>query len=261
MMRVAASDKVRAGKRADSMFLLRAKWFLQKSGYVILFVGVTALLVWWQKPERPTNQEVRQNAPPIAARTVGDAWQWNNASAPSAATPKATKQASGSSTFDVAGIHAALRNVALSESDDVVVDAKTLDALRLLKIDLDVAQIEELQGIIRSGLPGKAGEQAATIVGDYLRYRSVAKDLEAVEMPTGDLQAATTHHERLVALRQQYLGYETAEKLFGNEQAYARFMIDAMRIQASPGLSDEQKSQMISELREKLPPDLLSKRQ
>jgi lipase chaperone LimK len=219
------------------------------------------IAIWWiGARDRPV--DVRQSATSRTAaqsseRTIADIWV-REPSQPQVVT-QPSQPLPQDAPVDAAGIRDALRDVRVDEDGNVIVDHRALAALQegfASLGQLDASQLASVQEIIRSGLPPPAGDQAATIVGNYYQYQLAARTMN--DSATGsDLDASQTQLDRLVALRHSYFGAETAEKLFGDEQAYSRFMLASMRIESDASLSPPEKQQRQSELVETLPERLV----
>lgn len=228
----------------------------------LLFVISTAVLLWWSRPHpqvadmsQPASYESRepQAARAAESQTIEQAWRWERFSK---AELKPKNPPAGQPPFTVAGVHQALRTVELDANGMPVVDSRALSALQSAFADVSTrltdADLQRLEEIIRAGLPGPGGEQVAGIVSNYYRYDIARRDIESQVPPPQDPESMQTHYESLVALRQQHLGADVARQLFAAEEAYARFTIESMRIQATPGVSDADKERMQAELRTRL---------
>jgi lipase chaperone LimK len=154
-------------------------------------------------------------------------------------------------------VHAALREVRLDEMGDVVLDNEALSALQAafasMPRGLTTEQLGQMQHTIRTGLPGRAGEQTAKIVANYHTYHLAQQRLKTDRGDEAmDPAAALVQLEELAALRRQYLGYEAANKLFGQEEAYARYTLESMRVQSLEDLPQAQKDAMQAQLKSRL---------
>lgn len=248
--------------------MFQAKFSSRRAIHACLLIGVAALLVWlWRSgsplPDQADAQrsaDVNAQAPAPHARTVSEAWRWDAFPRERAAAEEVGAGRSAS-PFSVAAIHAALRKVELDEHGRVVIDDNALAALRSAFATLDAtlthAQLDELQQVIRAGLPGEGGRQAAKIVRDYHDYHVALRSFEQEFAPPDGLDASGVHYEQLVALRHEHLGYDTAEKLFAREQAHARYTMDSMRVQSASGLSQAQRDEMQRQLKAALPAGVL----
>lgn len=234
--------------------------------YAVLLAALTASFAWVLRPAPPAVPppaaiETPERPAGAAPRTVGEAWRWQAFPVKQRAAAAPAAAEAGSGLFDVPSIRRALKDVALDDGGNVVLDGNALaqlkDAFATLETELSAAQLEELQRIIRTGLPGPAGQQAASIVADYYRYHQALKDFDAGVVLADDLAAAAARYEQLAALRQEVFGPDVAQKLFAQEEAYARYTLETMRVQSAPGLSPEQKEHRLTQLRQSLPPGVL----
>jgi lipase chaperone LimK len=228
---------------------------------VIISALAAVIAIWWIGA-RDTAVKVGQSPPMRATphsseRTVGDLWI-REPSQPEVVT-RPSEPLTHDTPVDTAAIRNALRDVRVDEEGNLIVDHRALAALQegfASLGQLDSSQLVSVQEIIRSGLPPPAGDQAATIVSNYYQYQLAARTLN--DSATGnDLGASQAQLDRLIALRHSYFGAETAEKLFGDEQAYSRFMLASMRIESDGSLSPAEKAQRQSELIKALPERLV----
>ncbi len=146
--------------------------------------------------------------------------------------------------FDVVAVFDALSKITVDNNGDVNVDHNTKELLEAsftqITLDLSQHEIEELQDLIRLGVPGKAGEQAAKVFADYYGYR-VAETNFMDASSSYDIDNVVTNFEQIVAIRRAELGYDVAEKLFGLEEINTKYMIDSMKIESDNTLSREEK--------------------
>lgn len=185
-------------------------------------------------------------------RTIATEWQWETfPNSRPGARDQDVAPSESTAPFDVTVIYEALQLVRVDENDDVVLDDTALKALNetldYSDIALNAAELEELQELIRIGLPGKAGEQTARVVGDYYRFLGAKEEFEAVYEVQGD-RHHESEYEELVSLRELYLGREVAQQLFAEEDKDARYMLAAMQLEADDSLTQEERSRQIREL-------------
>lgn len=220
-------------------------------------VCVVALLSWFMFYETRIDSEVTSAAVPadrsnsavdaaeenITGKTVGTEWQWDR-------LPVEKEQGESESQeltamFDVPFIYESLQDVRVDESGNVVIDNKALQALdatlNFSGIEMNAAQLQELQALIRIGLPGAAGEQTAAIVGDYYEFLQAEKEFNNLYKTAGTQMDVEAGFEELVALRELYLGPEVAAKLFAEHDRNARYMLESMLLERDESLSAEEK--------------------
>lgn len=151
------------------------------------------------------------------------------------------------------------RKFAVDDRGELVIDERTpsqLDAaLSKTGRRIEPDQLVRLQAEVRSELSGKAGEQAAELIGRYDSYRRALEDEMSRSLPR-DPDELYASLNAVIALRRQHFDAESADRMFGKEEAYSRYSIGVMRIEADQTLSAEQKAAKIEALRQELPPEL-----
>jgi lipase chaperone LimK len=239
-------------------------------------VAVIVGLVYWglQRDEVVASKPVAaiQDQDP---ESIAYKWQWENftkrASKADDKNSEANEpRAAGEMPYDAVGVYRVLQSIKLDENGRVVLDQTAMQALEKgyseLGPNLSPQAMTELQELIRVGLPGQAGQEAAQILENYYRYRSAEaqfnQQLETqlpmtegqlgTQLPTGD------RYEELVKLRRSYLGKEVADSLFAVEDAQARHMFAALAIQQNANLKPEEKQAQQAALQEQLNDRLLA---
>jgi lipase chaperone LimK len=188
--------------------------------------------------------------------TISDQWQWNNF----ADTQPAGKGSEGDKLrptsavpADVVGIYRILQSIKLDENGRVLPDQTLKEALEegfdALGPDLSAAAMSEQQNLIRKGLPGPVGEEAAHILGNYYQFRLAEV---ALNRPVENQLSAIDRHKELLQLRRNYLGEEISDKLFAVEDTQARHMFAAIAIQQNTGLTAEEKQAQLATLQDQL---------
>lgn len=192
------------------------------------------------------------------ADTVASKWQWENFA--NSAKPdgeggesrSGKPPSSGEMPYDAVTVYKVLQSIGLDENGHVVPDEAALQALEKgysdLGADLSPQAMTELQELIRVGLPGPAGEEAARILEDYFRLRAAEAEFNELRMAQADAAGpgpgqlpTLAHHEELMALRRSYLGKDVADGLYAVEDAQARHMLAAIAIEQNADLTAEEK--------------------
>ncbi len=220
-------------------------------------MAATGALVYWapsQNEPKPATHVAEQRVDTIAAQ-----WQWGNfaknddAAIASAESPAANKpRVQSEMPYDAVGVYKVLQSIRLDENGRVVPDLTAMQALERgyseLGPDLSPEAMAELQALIRVGLPGPAGEEAARILENYYRFRAAETEFNqlriAREKSNGSMgkQLPTVDsYEELVALRRSYLGKDVADGLFAAEDAQARHMLAVLAVEQDAALTAEQK--------------------
>ncbi|MCW8194537.1 hypothetical protein F6455_07040 [Proteobacteria bacterium 005FR1] len=224
-------------------------------------------------PIPAADEGVRNNSP----KAIANRWQWENFTGTQTATvpaaddenPKAEKpRPTGEVPFDVVMIYNVLQSIQLDDNGRLVPDLAAKKALEKAYDDLgsDVSpkSFSELQELIRIGLPGAAGEEAARVLEDYYQLRSAEEEFnrqvekQLASDANTEQNASTERYEELMQLRRRYLGHEIADQLYAMENAQARHMFATMEIQQNADLTDEQKQSQLQALQQKLNDRLLA---
>lgn len=122
------------------------------------------------------------------------------------------------------------------------------------------AVIEALLADAGRRLPEPALGQMVSLLGDYLDYKRASmalmqQPLDAQQQvePKAQLQALQSALARLDELRRAHFSAAAQEALFGAEQAYARYTLDSLALQQRDDLGEAQRTQMLEQLRARLP--------
>lgn len=235
----------------------------------VVVIGTSlAILVaagaWWFTPEQeatlPAHEETvdqsvaakQTTAPQESQRTIATEWQWDEVASSEEERSESGRYSGATAEFDVTVIYDNLQAVRLDEEGDVIMDDVALraldEALDHGELELTGADLEELQELIRIGLPGKAGEQTAGIVGDYYEFLGAKQEFEAVYEAADTVRDFESEYEELVALRELYLGEEVARQLFAESDKEARFMLKSMALEADSSLDPEEREERQREL-------------
>jgi lipase chaperone LimK len=129
----------------------------------------------------------------------------------------------------------------------------TLDARRLFDYFLtatgeapDEAIRTRVLHEIERRLSAEAAREAATLFERYLVYRERVRTLATVDVPDdGDLEHRLA---TLVALRREVLGPDAAEAFFAEEEADARRLLAARRVNADTTLAPEERAARVEEI-------------
>jgi lipase chaperone LimK len=235
---------------------------------------VIAGLVYWASPQNETlvqkQNAVIQDQDP---ETIAYKWQWENLTK---RTPKPGVKTSevnesrpaGEMPYDAVAVYRVLQSIKLDEDGRLVPDQTAMQALEKgyseLGPDLSPQAMAELQELIRVGLPGQAGEEAARILENYYRFRSAEVEFNQLRTAAGansQLQSqlpTVDGYEKLVELRRSYLGKEVADNLYAVEDAQARHMFAALAVQQNADLTAEDKQAQQQALQERLNDQLLA---
>ena len=239
----------------------------------IAAAAVIAGLVYWA----PSKDELKSGAvvQDQDTETIAYKWQWENfktKTAPDADDENSKVRAprrTGEMPYDAVSVYKVLQSIRLDENGRLVPDQTAMQALEKgyseLGPDLSPEAMSELQELIRVGLPGPAGEEAAEILENYYRFRAAEVDFNRqmenqspVAGQMGNQLPTVDRYEELVELRRSYLGKEVADSLYAVEDAQARHMFAAIAIQQNDDLTAEEKQAQQAALQAQLNDRLLA---
>jgi lipase chaperone LimK len=192
-------------------------------------------------------------------KTIATAWQWefepSNDNAQKAETLNIDSNKNvdivSSIPFTEESVYHALHAVKLDDNGDIIIDNDALTALNKTfgydEVKLDDETLEKLQDLIKLGLPGNAGEQAAQIVADYYHFLGATHEFNALyetrDNPNRSIEDHEAQYNELLALREVYLGSKVADQLFATDNANAQYMFESIKLEANTSLNEEEKKQ------------------
>ncbi|MBU2013798.1 MAG: lipase secretion chaperone [Gammaproteobacteria bacterium] len=116
--------------------------------------------------------------------------------------------------------------------------------------------IERLRRYIVAELPEPARSQASAVLVQYLNYKRQLLDLEATYSRTTDISALRQRLSAVQELRARVLEPAVHQAFFALDEAYDRFSLERLAIQADSALDSDAKGRAIDQLRAGLPGDL-----
>lgn len=148
---------------------------------------------------------------------------------------------------------------AVDEKDNLVIDDNTgiiLEAfLAGLPPDVTSAELNTLKAQTLAGLPSQAAAKASFLIDAYMKYRHAQNELSQQPEP----QNLTEEQQVLAALmtlRRHYFDRDSADAIFGTEEARQLYGLQVARIAADNQLSDATKAQQIKDLHAALAPQV-----
>jgi len=215
-----------------------------------------------------TNTNATDSAQAVQASTqsvnesIANKWQWQEGTERTTIDAQIIRDYEQNGTlFTADSVYAALEAVEVDENGDLVLDSKALfaldEALERIHNQLDSQSLLELQNLIKEALPGKLGEQVAQLVGDYNRFLGAQAEFNQIHQysATDSPTLASVENDRnlygdLQSLRAAHLGTDTAERLFQQNDAGARFMFDMMALDLNTSLTPAEREQRRREIQE-----------
>lgn len=232
----------------------------QDGWWLIAVISPLLLLGGWMLWPKTPGPSVAWLSPEIsvpARETIASQWQTPTSLPP---TPTAVQDQAAPATgtaelreISLDRLQHALAHIAVDQDGNLILDEVALASLQQAFRavgDLDPAMIQELQLYVQAGLAGETGEQASAILGNYVRYRYNLTDAQQAWAQEG----LTPHQrlERTIELRREAMGPVTASQLFAGEEAHQRYLIGMEEIRTNTRLSEQQRQQAQSAIRDDL---------
>jgi hypothetical protein len=195
--------------------------------------------------------------------TIAKQWQWTELNTQQD-QPIKIEIAEKALPFTAKFVYEALKAVKLDRDGNVIHDHDALlsldEALLRIQSKLDTESLSILQQIIKDGLPGKAGEQTAKIVGDYYYFLEAKDEFSETSEALSDLSVHDTAgavendellYAELQALRDVHLGSDVSTGLFRVSDASAQYMFDSMKLDFDQNMTEMDKQKIRLEIEEK----------
>ncbi len=246
---------------------------MEKKSVLISGLAMAAVIggwVYWFSPQDETAKpKSSATVHEQSTDTIAYQWQWRNFTKPNPSLDADADDRTGEMPYDAVEVYKVLQGIRLDENGRVVPDQTAMQALEKgyseLGPDLSPQQMTELKELIRVGLPGPAGDEAAQILENYYRFRAAEAQFNQSRTAAAAYGAQTQNqlptvdrYEELVELRRSYLGKEIADSLFAVEDTQARHMFAAIAIQQNTSLTPEEKQAQQTALQVQLNDRLLA---
>ncbi len=197
------------------------------------------------------NNTLKTNEIIDTEKTLTDAWQWQAFPNIEQNKLKETDKIFDkhyNTVIDPKYLYRVLQDVKLDENGDVILDHAALQALGLTlnrgRLRLDRTGLAELQEMIKKGLSGKAGEQTASVVGDFYNYLDAKDEMGLYQQDPTTQSEQRQQYKELVALRGLYLTDEVAHSLFSQTDANAEYMFNMLELDSNSQISDIDKQKL-----------------
>lgn len=188
----------------------------------------------------------------MAPLTIASAWQLEAKKSPNNQLEHDLSKPENTSiikkkdyTIDYGMIHEEIGKIRLAEDGSIIIDDNTLEALRRAfpsyRLNLPEEMLNEIEAILKEGLPGISGQQAAEIIRKFYEYAHAKKEMASVYR-NNNLKQESREEAKAVekALRSLYLGDELAEQLFDQEDKEKSYMHEIHEIATNKELTPEQ---------------------
>jgi hypothetical protein len=160
--------------------------------------------------------------------------------------------------FDYEATEQALLAIQVSNTKNLILNAHTAKilekAISNLPSKMSKTELERVGLLTAKGLPGKAGQQLATVLTNFYHYQQ-AIDIVKATANTSSIttskqqkQSKETIFKQSVERQKNYLGEDTAEQLFGKQNALNAYLYSRKRINEDTNLSPAQKQAELTTL-------------
>jgi len=120
------------------------------------------------------------------------------------------------------------------------------------------AAIARIEAEIAATLSPEAAADARALLAGYLAYRDAARALHAEGLDPADLD---TRMQRLRELRREHFGAETSALLFAEDETFARYALERVRIARDPDLEAAERAARLEALEAELPEAMRAQRE
>lgn len=236
---------------------------VQLSLAAVLVVMASGLTLYWQWPVvEPAPPAARQLASPIISPLAPVAV----APAP---VPLVAARASAQALIPTMSDTEVDGDLKTDAAGNLILDLAVRDYFDYFLSAADQAGLEAAVGALVQDAGGRLQEpalgQLSRLLGDYLDYKRASlallqQPLSAQQQvdPNSQLGALQQAFDGLRQLRREHLSSAASEAFFGAEEAYGRYTLEAMTLQARQDLSADAKAAAVEALRGQLPEALRS---
>lgn len=192
----------------------------------------------------------------------------DTAHAPAAATAPSVIAASArasavaaSAAGEPGGPMEAARMFDIGFSGGLKIDLDTRASLEMISAELGAnpspQDVQRVEKSLRAGLPREAADKAIALVRAYREYTQASARASAQQRPPQNAEELRLLLAQDAALRRVYFDAETSKALFGVQEAYSLYSLDAQAIEADTRLGPVEKARRLQALRAALPPEVI----
>lgn len=235
-----------------TMIAQNASWHL-KIGVALAAAG-TAFVIW-NTQTGPSGSASLPNRLGFSTTTtqpqqLNDVWNWGNLASASSQTGSGGITSTG--MFHVESLRHIIGKLQVKDNQVIInpLAGQLLESsFKKLGPHFTAEQLDELQLLLQATLPEGIGSQISDIVGNYFHYKKAYQQLSNDTGATFDPTGTRDQFEEITALQQEYLGADVASGLFGRQHAFTRFAIEQSSVLRDSGLSANDKSEQLAQLR------------
>lgn len=214
-------------------------------------IGVAALWWWRADVPRTTESHSSEHQPPPTVSSEAEANIAEHEPSMNAAVTQTPTTPSEQTESPVKTD--AEQPFRVDNAGKLVLDEQTRLNMEALFAQTDAADLDEAQQKIAQHLPAAAAAEATRLLERYDNYSKAQRQAYPPGVAPATEEAALAELEGLHALRVAHFGSETAEALYGKEEALTRSLIELMRVEKDEGLTMEEKAARAQQLYDSRP--------
>jgi lipase chaperone LimK len=108
--------------------------------------------------------------------------------------------------------------------------------------------LQRVKFLTAKGLPGPAGEQLGLLLKNFYRYQQASMKITGLNNKKVRGTQSEQRFQLELLLKEQYLGKETVESLFGQKHHLLNYLFSRRNVNENTDLSSRQKKQRLAEL-------------
>jgi hypothetical protein len=154
--------------------------------------------------------------------------------------------------FDYEATEQALLAIKANEVGDLILNANTAKILKKavskLPSKMNTAELQRVEFLVAEGLPGKAGQQLATVMTNFYHFKQATDIADASTNAKQNKQSKALSFQQSILRQKRYLGEHTSKQLFGKKNALNNYLYARKRINEDTNLNQVQKQDQLTTL-------------
>jgi lipase chaperone LimK len=216
--------------------------------FALCLVAITVVAVLWLRSESSrTTTAAPQSAAAFSQSKISPTAEPPESSTATVSEVPAPAMQTSTATTDPTG------TFRTDDTGKLIIDEQTRLNMEALLARTDPDALSKIQDTITHNLPSTAAAQASALLDRYQNYsRAQRQAYPPGEAPATE-EAALAELDGLHALRVAHFGSDTAQALYGAEEALTRSLIELMRLEKDQSLTMEEKAARAQQLYDTLP--------
>lgn len=157
--------------------------------------------------------------------------------------------------FDYEATERTLFKIKLKKNGELLLNAHTAKILEQAVSELPLGMTKEalqrVQLLVAKGLPGKAGQQLASILIKFYHFQQASSTECPAFNPTLNKYDKARSFQQTVLRQECYLGKTLSQQLFGQKNALTHYLYARQHINEDSTLRPAQKQQQLMELKDR----------